>query len=183
MSDNPTGQTLLRVADLPPRKPYRFDLRPAPDVLESIADELGLSDLRKLRFSGTLRPDGRKDWRLDATLGATVVQPCVVSLQPVTTRIDGPVERLFTHDWANEVAAEEMEMPEDDTTEPLGSEIDLEMILTEALALALPDYPRAGDAHLDQVDFAAPGVTPMSDEDVKPFAGLADLKNKLAKPE
>ena len=56
----------------------------------ALAEELGLLDLRKLRLSGRITPDGDSGWRLDATLGATVVQPCVVTLQPVTTRIDEP---------------------------------------------------------------------------------------------
>jgi len=44
-----------------------------------IAEELGLSDLRKLRLQGRVFEDGT-DWVLDAQLGATVVQPCVVTL-------------------------------------------------------------------------------------------------------
>jgi hypothetical protein len=44
--------------------------------------------VRKLRFIGTLEPEGAQDWRLTADLGATVVQPCVVTLAPVTTRLE-----------------------------------------------------------------------------------------------
>ncbi len=41
---------------------------------------------------------------------------------------------------------DEAEMPEDDTAEPLPEVIDPGAVMFEALALALPDYPRAPKA-------------------------------------
>jgi hypothetical protein len=38
-------------------------------------------------------------------------------------------------------------------------------------------YPRSEGAELGQRAFAAPGVTPLSDEAGQPFAGLAVLKS------
>jgi len=73
-------------------KPVRFDLRPDAEARVALADRLALSDLRKLRFAGELAPQGERDWRLEAHLGATVVQPCRVTLVPVTTRIDTLVD-------------------------------------------------------------------------------------------
>ena len=70
-------------------------------------------------------------------------------------------------------------MPEDDTAEPLPEVIDLTEVTREALALALPLYPRAPGAELGEAVFAAPGTAPIRDEDLKPFAGLAALKAKL----
>jgi hypothetical protein len=51
--------------------------------------------------------------------------------------------------------------------------------MAEALALALPDYPRAPDAELEAGQFAAPGVAPMTDDEAKPLAGLAALRDRL----
>ena len=116
-------------------------------------------------------------------LGATVEQSCVVTLEPVVTRIDQPVSRAaFVAQMAADLE-EETEMPEDDSQEQLEAEIDLVRVMTEALALALPDYPRRDDASLENTAFSAPGVTPLTDEDTKPFAGLAQLKDKLEKGE
>lgn len=182
--NNPEGsQTRLTVAELPARKPYRFDLRPDAAVLARLAADLELIDLRKLRLHGTLEAEGRDAWRLSAELGATAVQPCVVTLEPVTSRIDTPVSRLFLRDYALPDTEGEIEMPEDDSAEPLGKVIDLMAVIRESLALALPDYPRAEGAELEETAFAPPGAAPMSDEDVKPFASLADLKAKLEKRE
>lgn len=173
-----TLQTAFRVADLPQNAPTVFDLRPGAPEMRELAEALGLLDLRKLRLAGDIRASGRSDWRLRAHLGATVVQPCVVTLEPVTTRIDIPVTRLFTADLP-EPDAPEVEMPEDDDAEPLGKLIDPATVMAEALALALPQYPRGDGVELGEAVFTEPGQAPMRDEDARPFAGLAGLRDKL----
>ncbi|UWQ93199.1 DUF177 domain-containing protein [Aliisedimentitalea scapharcae] len=170
----------LRVADLSQNSPTPFDLTPDSDALSALASELELLDLRKLRFSGEIKAQGKRDWRLKAKLGATVTQPCVVSLDPVTTRIDLWIERTFLSDW-DTPEDNEVEMSEDDTIEPLGTEIDVAAIMAESLALNLPVYPRKAGVALGESVHADPGVQPLTDDDVKPFAGLAALKDALNK--
>ncbi|WP_299660980.1 DUF177 domain-containing protein [uncultured Ruegeria sp.] len=177
-----SNQTSLHVADLPQNAPTPFELRPTGEVLEAIKHELGLLGLRKLSFVGELRAKGKRDWTLTGKLGATVIQPCVVTLEPVTTRIDTPVTRVFLADW-NDPDEPEFEIPEDDETEPLGTDIDPALIMIEALSLALPQYPRKDGAELEQAGFTEAGKQAMTDEDVKPFAGLAGLRDALKKGE
>jgi uncharacterized metal-binding protein YceD (DUF177 family) len=181
MTRQPEPRTRIATADLRPRTPTRFALAPDAGERESLAQDLGIEAIRKLRFEGEITAEGRDDWRLDATLGATVVQPCVVTLAPVTTRIDTAVTRRFLARMPDIELDEsgEAEMPEDETLEPLGSEIDLAAIMAEALALNLPLYPRADGAELGEAVFAEPGIAPMRDEDAKPFAGLAGLRDRL----
>ena len=183
MSDIPADQTVLRVADLPQRKAHRFTIEPDAATLAETAQMLGFSDLRKVKFIGQVQAEGKRNWRLQAVLGATVVQPCVVTLDPVTTRIDQKVTRRYLADYDTSVESDEIEMPEDETEEALPDEIDLGALMIEALALAAPDYPRAENAELGEAAFAAKGVTPLRDEDTKPFAGLAGLKEKLQNPD
>ena len=52
-------------------------------------------------------------------------------------------------------------------------------VLAEALALALPDYPRGDEEVIGEQVFTEPGKEAMTDEDAKPFAGLAALRDKL----
>ncbi|WP_226780888.1 YceD family protein [Oceaniglobus trochenteri] len=169
----------LRLSDLGHRRDAAFDLAPDAEERATLAAELGISALRKLRFEGSLAPVGRHDWTLTARLGATVVQPCVVTLAPVTTRIDTEVTRRYLADMTLPDTAGEVEMPEDDTAEPLPAAIDLTEVMAEALALALPDFPRAPGVELGETVITEPGKAPMRDEDARPFAGLAGLRAAL----
>ncbi|RVT84426.1 DUF177 domain-containing protein [Rhodobacteraceae bacterium CCMM004] len=172
---------ILRLSDAGARRPIPFDLAPGPEARAALAAALDLLALRKLRFAGTIRPDGAADWVLEAQLGATAVQPCVVTLAPVTTRIDQPVVRRYLAEFEIPSESGEVEMPDDDTAEPLPAAVDLTEVLAEALALALPDFPRAEGVSLGDAVYAAPGVAPMRDEDARPFASLAEFRDKLSR--
>jgi len=174
--------TPLRVADLAQNSTTAFDIRPATATLRDLAEQLGLPGLRKLRFVGIIAAQGARDWHLTAKLGATVTQACVATLEPVTTRIDTNVTRTYLAAWS-EPTDEEVEMAGDDTIEPLGIHIDPNAVMIEALTLALPLYPRKEGANIGQAVFTEPGQTPMTDEDARPFSGLADLRNALNKEE
>lgn len=173
-----TSPTLLRVAKLPQNRPTPFLLEPDGAARAALAGELEILEVRKLRFEGEVRAHGSRDFMLEGTLGATVVQACVVTLEPVTTRIDAEIRRHYV-EGLPEPEPGETEMPEDEEVEPLGQVIDLEAVMAEALALELPDYPRKDGAEPGDVAVAEPGAVPLTDDDVKPFAGLRDvLKGK-----
>jgi len=179
-SNPPHGNT-IKVSDLPNAGKTDFLLSPDSVACKQLAQELGILGISKLRFSGNLRPMGKADWLLVAKLGASVQQTCVVTLEPVTSRIDVEISRQFIRempDWGDE---DEREMIEDENIEPLGDAIDLGATMAEALALHLPPYPKKAGAQIQKTDFAAPGIEPLSDETVKPFAGLAALRDKLNK--
>jgi uncharacterized metal-binding protein YceD (DUF177 family) len=176
MTDSPA----LRVADLPQNRPTTFDIQPDITMLKALSKELGLRGLRKVKFAGKIEAKDRRDWLLTATLGATALQNCVISLDPISTRIDISVKRYFV---ARPEALDEaeVEIPEDENVEPLESHIDPNAILAEALALALPQYPRKESVELGESIYTVPGQEPMRDEDTRPFAGLADLQSKFNK--
>ncbi|MFU8880967.1 MAG: YceD family protein [Rhodobacterales bacterium] len=183
MSQPDQSDSALRVADLPQNRITQFDLRPDPAQVQAIMAELDLLGLRKLRFRGTIRAAGQQDWQLEGTLGATVIQPCAVTLEPVITRIDEVVHRRYLADAAALFPeGEEIEMPDDDSAEPLGAVIDPHVVMIEALALALPLWPRAEGAAIGSITVTEPGQTPLTTEAMKPFAGLAGLRDQLAKP-
>ncbi|MGR3572100.1 YceD family protein [Brevirhabdus sp.] len=171
----------VRLNDLRKRGHHAFELTPEAAALAELARRLDLSELRELSFAGDLARGDGEEWVLDARLVATVVQPCVVTLEPVRTRIDTPVRRRFVPDIPEEEIDGEVEMPEDETLELLRPTIDVGQTMQEALSLALPDYPRKEDVGVGDAIFAEPGVQPLTDEAVKPFAGLADLRDRLKK--
>lgn len=157
---------------------FTFTETPSEAEAEAVRNTLGLRGLRKLRFEGEIIPLGKRGWHVVGTLGASITQSCVVSLEAVKTRIDTEVSLRFLPE-----SMIEQDTPEDvleDDVEPLGPVIDLGHVATEALHLAMPEYPRIESAELTQVTAAPPGVAPMKDEEVKPFAGLEALRDKLS---
>lgn len=168
----------LHVARLSRRKPTPFDIRPEGAALQEVAALIGVTALRKLRFEGALTAEEDGAWSLSGHLGATVVQPCCVTLAAVTTRIDDRVLRRYLPHLPEPQGAE-VELPDDVDIEPLDDVIDPAAVMIEALVLAVPDFPRAPDAELGEAVFAAPGTQPLRDEDVKPLAQLAALRDRL----
>lgn len=155
----------------------RTGLRFTPDADQrrAIARALDLLDLAELHFEAEAEPQGR-DLVVTGRLVAKAVQACVVTLAPVRTRVDQEVRRRFVADW-QEPTGEEAEIPDDDTIEPMPAMIDIAGIAIEALALALPEYPRVKGAELGAQEFPAPRTADET-ETRKP---LADLAAMLAK--
>jgi uncharacterized metal-binding protein YceD (DUF177 family) len=180
MTDAQTDPLSLpfRTQSLSPKKPTRFALTPDLAVRTAVAQSLGITAVHALTFKGEMRPVGRRDVLLEGTLVARVEQPCGISLAPVVTDISEPVTRRYIADW-QDPTGDEVEMPDDDTTDPLPEVIDVGVVAVEALSLALPLYPRAPGVALGEAVFAAPDAVPLRDGDLKPFAGLASLKAKL----
>lgn len=177
MTDETVFSHILRTAALSQRKPTRFAIVPDAAACARLAGALDLLALGELSFRGEIRPAGRHDFHLVAELAAEVTQACIVTLAPVPSRIFEVVQRRFSADYADP-ATEEAEVPEDDSIEPLGEVIDLGAVMTEALALALPLYPRAPGAEFAGALAAEPGAAPLTDEAMRPFAGLAGLMGR-----
>lgn len=162
------------------RKTIRFTFAPDQAARAAIAQVLGLLDLPEFVLKGELQPKGRIDVALRADLTALVVQPCSVSMAPVTSRLSDRVERNYRHDF-EDPKGDEVEMLGDDA-ESLPEVIDVAAVAIEALALALPLYPRAKGVDLGALVATPPGAVPLTDEALKPFAGLAGLADLMKKP-
>ncbi|MBL4812307.1 MAG: DUF177 domain-containing protein [Rhodobacteraceae bacterium] len=178
------SEQLIRLSQQTSHKPLEFAIKPGPDERHAIASKLGILRLRKLTFTGTLTAVGKSDWQLAAKMGATAVQECVATLEPVTTRIDLAVDRRYLEALVVAISddgEEETEIPDDDTAEALPATLDLVAVMCEALALALPEWPRSAGAPAADISVTEPGQEPLTVETMKPFAGLASLRDKLAK--
>ena len=190
-SETVKGHTPARVAvaQLVRQGRMKVDFRPGRDAIEKMSTHLGLRGLRKPSLVGEVVPDSSGGWRLEARMGATVVQDCVVTLEPVTTRLEEAVVRRYLSDIQvpDPEAAEEVEIPDDDTIEPLGHDIDLSAVLEESIALALPPYPHAqGVGHGDAAAGPSGAETPENPSDrtdENPFAALAKLRDRLDPPD
>lgn len=153
-----------------------FDLTADDAAREKIAAFLGISRVDALRFKGELAPMGSRDWQLSGRLTAEVAQPCVVTLEPVDETIDAPVRRDYVHEWSGGV---DLDPDADDDVEELGDVIDLGAVAIEELALALDPFPHAEGVERVEMRATPPGAQELDDDAVKPFAGLAELREKL----
>ncbi|MEM8979549.1 MAG: DUF177 domain-containing protein [Pseudomonadota bacterium] len=169
----------IQVRELSQQGQTTFTLTLSAEQMSDIQSRLGLLGLKKCRLNGQIAPHGNTDWLLSASLGASVTQACVVTLDPVLTRVEAPVERLYMREVPDFSQVEEAQMPEDDRIETLPEEIDLARLFEEALALNIPLYPRKDTEGPMTHSVTEPGKTPMTNEEAKPFAGLANLRDRL----
>ncbi|MBL9048553.1 MAG: DUF177 domain-containing protein [Tabrizicola sp.] len=171
--------TRFRTGGISPRKPTRFSYSPDAEARRAMAAELGLIALHGLELTGEITPNGRDELVLTATLVAKADQACIISLVPVRAEISESLRRRYVA-GLTDPEGDEIEMPEDDSLEPMPEVIDLPEIAAEALALALPLYPRAPGVQFEQTLSADEGVKPLTDADLKPFAGLQGLAAALS---
>ncbi|MCF6271904.1 MAG: DUF177 domain-containing protein [Rhodobacteraceae bacterium] len=180
MADQPENAPFehpIEVERLRANTAFVFDITPNEAEADAIREALGLRGMRKMRFQGEIEPLDKRGWRVKGLIGVSITQDCVITLEPVKTRIDSEVSLRFLPE-----SMIEYDTPEDvleDDIEPLGPVIDLGHVALEALGLAIPGYPRSESAQAAQLSAAPPGAAPITDADVKPFAGLADLRSKL----
>jgi uncharacterized metal-binding protein YceD (DUF177 family) len=116
---------------------------------------------------------------LTGEVSAQLRQECVVTMEPIQTRIDETFERRFVPDARIELEREAFDPESEDPPEPLTDEIDVGEIAAEVAALAIDPFPRAPGATIERSSAAPPGAAPLDDDAVKPFAGLAELKRRL----
>lgn len=151
-----------------------IDLTVEREAREQIATQVGVTTVDRLqvklhavRFRGGIRVTGQ--------LKALVMQPSVVSLEPVVEDISEAVDRIFLPGgqkaFAGKADAEVfVDLEGDDLPDHFeGNEADLSDLIIETLALGIDPYPR-----LDGESVGIAGDA--EDEDDSPFASLRALK-------
>jgi uncharacterized metal-binding protein YceD (DUF177 family) len=137
----------------------------------AVATLAGLVGLPRLEASFDVTRRGRSGLHVVGRVSATVIQTCVVTLEPLENEVDEDIDIAFSPAAASSFDEHvgEVEVPLEDAPEPLiGGAIDLGAIATEFLMLGLEPYPRKPDAVLE--------LPPSSEEAAHPFAALAELK-------
>ena len=175
-------------------KPEKVTLSAEKEERGSLAKRFGLQELDHLLADVSIRRRSDTGWIVvSGSLEASVVQTCVVTLEPVLNEVRAEIEESFD-DNDRETGIEIDLDPTAELPEPIDSdEIDLGEIVAQTLALALDPYPRspsASDADTLEFDGTPAGTTSdvdrpaesqPSDGMVRPFAGLEALRNKLAR--
>lgn len=156
------------------------DLKADQAICAAVADAGGLRAVLSLSASLDVTPMSGGRYHVAGRVRARVGQTCVVTLDPMETEIDEPIDLIFAPpDQIPQMAdlvdeAQENDRSSDaeipDPPEPIENGIiDLGRLATDALYLAVDPYPRKPDAVFE------PLVEAPDPED-HPFAALKALK-------
>lgn len=165
----------IRLDSMPPTG-RDLQVTVAEDERAAVAEALGVSAVEQLeatlhavKFRGGMRVTGR--------LVAAVVQPSVVTLEPVQQLIEEPVDRVFLPGGGKPSAGKsgtEVFVDLEDEEPPdhfEGLEADMSDLIIETLALAIDPYPRAPNESVADL-----GLSLDEDAEPSPFARLKSLQ-------
>ena len=174
----------LAVGRLSRRRDTAFSVEAGPEERAALARFLGVDRVDRLSFEGSLSPVDGEGWEARGRLVADLQQTCVVSLAPVTQHHDAEIVRLYLPAETMSPVREVTVAPDEaDEPDPFTDTIDPAALAVESLVMMVDPYPRAEGAALGRAAFAAPGAEPLEDKETRPFAGLAALRQRLAKGE
>lgn len=112
---------------------------------------------------------------VEGRIRATIVQDCVVTLDPVEQAVDEPFRLTFA-ERAGAPGGDLVLSVEEDTPEPLsGPALDVGELVAEQLALAADPFPRRPGARLEDVLPAGRAGSEAAKRLDSPFAALAGL--------
>ncbi|MBC9205865.1 DUF177 domain-containing protein [Roseomonas aerophila] len=152
----------------------REEVQATPKECAALAARFGILAIEALSASLRLRQESGGAVRVRGRLAATVVQPCVVTLEPVRQTVDEAVDLRFLPPGAE--MDEDPEGPDEIPTE--NDVLELGEALAEQLSLALDPYPRAPGASLEE-GFSVGDDEPAPESPAprpNPFAVLKGLK-------
>jgi uncharacterized metal-binding protein YceD (DUF177 family) len=168
MTDVPEFSRPIDVFRLPSQG-ANYAIKASPEECAGLMKRFGLLSLSQLSADVDVTPMTGGFYRLTATLSADLEQACIVTLDPVATRIEEPFELLFGPVGSEpELLLDSVE----ETVEPLeGGVIDIGETVAQQLSLALDPFPRAPGAKIEGEIAVFDEPQPKS-----PFGALAKLR-------
>jgi uncharacterized metal-binding protein YceD (DUF177 family) len=155
------------------------DLEADAAARKVMAEVAGLREVLSVRASFDVIPKSDGRFQVTGSVKARIGQTCVVTLEPIESDIDEPIDLMFAppeqipalSDMVDDDLESEAEMS--DPPEPIiGGVIDLGRLATDALFLGVDPYPRKPGAVFE------PQVTAADPQD-HPFAALKTLKGNV----
>jgi hypothetical protein len=152
------------------------DIEAGTAARDAMAEVAGLREVLSANASLDVTPSSGGRFHVAGRVRARIGQTCVVTLEPIESDIDEPIDLIFAPpdqipdlaDLVDDAAGSEAEIP--DPPEPIeNGMIDLGRLATDALFLAIDPYPRKPDAVFEPLVAAV-------DPEEHPFAALKALK-------
>ena len=161
----------------------------SPDERSRLAERFGLKGMDSFNAELNLNAEGGgRLFRLTGTFEADVMQICVVTLEPLETRVTGSLERLYDIAQAENGEDEgSFDAEADDPPETAqGGLIDVGEAAAEQLALELDPFPRKSGVSYTEISTGPDaegaiqeGGKALSKPPEGPFSILKKLKKKL----
>jgi len=176
MTDHADPWSLRIAVEHIPDTGLHRDLKADAVVCEAMAELAGVRAIVSASASLDVTPRGGGRFHVAGRVQARIGQTCVVTLDPIESDIDEPIDLIFAPpdqipelaDLVDEAADSETEVP--DPPEPIEhGMIDLGRVATDAMLLAIDPYPRKQGAVFEPLVVAA-------DPEDHPFAALKALK-------
>ena len=166
-------QSEIDIITLNAEKIIEFNVIFNQEDLFHISSELELESIKKASLYGKISKLENDKWALTAAIGATILQRSVLTLKPVTTRIDEKITRQLIKGPDLTIQKNELELNDDDFIE---QKLRLGNVFFECLALAIPTYPKAKNEIFDNISIAEKDQKNPSAQMTSPFAILSTLK-------
>lgn len=148
-----------------------------------LALRLGIEALERLEGRARIEPRAGGRFRLHVDFVADVLQSCVVTLEPVSSRVEGQFDVVCAEETDPATPDVFVEPEGEEPPEPIvGGQVDVGELLVQYLALEIDPYPRQGDASVP-ADYRPEGTAGPDGSDAdgtgdNPFAALAALKHR-----
>jgi uncharacterized metal-binding protein YceD (DUF177 family) len=171
--------------------PVRVSIEPDEAQKADLARRLDIETLESLHADLTVHPARGGVFHVEGEFRATVLQQCVVTLEPIHTEIKEPVEGWFSDEeqvlsfakikkekQTRKAHAEVEILDESEDPEPIiNGKIDLGELVTQHLSLAIDPYPHKEGVAYDFTD-DQPESAKSTEIRRNPFEALKDWKEK-----
>lgn len=153
---------------------------------EALRDFHGLEDVKSFRADLQISPWKKDGVRVRGVVQAEIVQSCVVTLEPIQTRIDTKIDTIFVPENSRLarlpldengeliIDAEGPDIPETFS----GDTLDAGAIAEEFFELAIDPYPHKEGTEAGPPVVVDYGVDDDSGKSANPFEALKDWKQK-----
>ena len=165
-----------------PARGLPVEIRANEKARAALADLHGLERVDSFEADMLVSRWKKEGVRITGTVKASIVQLCVVTLEPLTSHVEAEIDSLFVPEQSRLSRVADghgeiiIDVEGDDLPEPFeGNEIDAGALAEEHFELTIDPYPRKPGAALD-----GPAGDPLPERE-NPFAKLASLRKDEGK--
>ncbi|MFA4995253.1 MAG: DUF177 domain-containing protein [Bdellovibrionales bacterium] len=162
----PEFSRVISVTRIPP-KDIEEALEAKPAERMALAKRFGLVSLNSLKAHLTLVLGAQQAVEVTGRIEATVVQNCVVTLEPITSHLEIDVNMVLVPGKPNDVRKLEDDELNDEIEYYADGKIDIGEQVAQQLGISIDPYPRKAHASIGTVEFGK------KVEKERPFAKLA----------